>query len=705
MAHTDETIKYANSPMEPEEAFTLEDILAEYGGGRGNKLMRDVEQELNPLEQVRPKAEQPLPATPKAEAKPQPATDEEAEPKQKLKLKRKRKEPPPPEPEPEFPKEPTPITMKEMVNNTVTAVIEENREPILEPRRGLFSRKRLEETEQLYDSVTESEPEIAPEPMEPEPELSDAVLVHRIGWKRAKQTAPWALLLALLPTGALVAEQYGVVIPMWTGDLRFQSMALLGVLALLAILCRQVFGQVFRRLRSKRCTAELLAVLTLLSAMGDCVFCLTMEERTAVMPYGAVATLVMAFAQLGVLYEQRGMYDTFRAAAIDENPPYLVADTKKGACKQKGSVAGFYTAAQKSDAATWAQTILLPVVLVATAVFAGLSSVGQGRPVDFLLNWTAILGAGTTLALPLCWSLPWARLARHLQKTGCAVAGWYGAESVSHRRCMIVTDADLFPPGTMQLNGVKVYGEELRVVVSHAATMARAAGSGLERVFDSLLRSETGSYESLTDFSFYAEGGWSALIRGERVLMGTAPFMRKMDVRLPGDINLKTGIFLSVDKQLIAVFAVKYNAAENVDYALRIMRRSRITAILAVRDPNITPGLLQRKFHKGVRVLFPDITSRVALSEAENDRDLPRALLQREGLLPYAEVVVGSRRLCQTVRRAVLLSLLGSIVGALLAFYLVFLGEYGLLTPLALEAFLMLWTLPVLVMADRTRRY
>ena len=178
-----------------------------------------------------------------------------------------------------------------------------------------------------------------------------------------------------------------------------------------------------------------------------------------------------------------------------------------------------------------------------------------------------------------------------------------------------------------------------------------------------------------------------------------------MDVRLPSDINLKTGIFLAVDGALIAVFAVKYNPSENVDYALRMMRRSHITPILASRDPNITPLLLQRKFHKGVKVEYPDITARVALSEVEHDRDMPRALLLREGLLPYAEAVAGSRRLCQAVRRAVRLSLLGSIVGTLLAFYLVFLGSYDLLTPMTLELFLLLWTLPVLLMADWTKRY
>lgn len=399
------------------------------------------------------------------------------------------------------------------------------------------------------------------------------------------------------------------------------------------------------------------------------------------------------------------MYDTFRSASLDDEPPYLVTDTPQGACKQRGSVPGFYTAAMGDNGAVMWQAAFLPLVLAASVVFAGLSSLGQGRGDDFFLNWSAILAAGATFALPLGWGLAYGNLARHLQKAGCAVAGWSGAERISRRKKMILTDADLFPPGTIQLGGVKVFGEVLSVAVSHAASMARAAGSGLERLFDELLRSELGSYEEVSGFAFYEEGGWSGTIRGESILMGTASFMRKMDVRLPGDINLKTGLFLSVDRHLIAVFAVKYNASENVDFALRMMARSRVAPILAARDPNIVPELLRRKFHKGVKVEFPDLTARVALSEAEKDRGLPRALIFREGLLPYAETVVGSRRMCKAVRRCMAFSLLGSAVGTLLAFYLVFLGQYALLTPLALELFLLLWTLPVLLMVDWAGRY
>lgn len=689
-----------------EGEFSLEEILAEYGGSLEQQMLRNVEREMEPEPAPepapRPEPKKPAPPPEKPPA-PDPAIQAELarqEARDKLlaqavdleKLER------------ELPRSPRPISLEEVVGITVDAVMEEDQEPLLRPRRGLFSRRKLEETEELYPPP-EPEPEPEVEPIGPELDPADAAADYREEYKARKGVLTPSLLIALVPTALLGLERYGLTVPYWSGDAKMQSILLLACLAVVALLCRGVFAKGVSMLARKRCTSELLISISVLAAAADCAARLLIPERSDTMPYGPVTCLALVFAQWGISRESRGMYDTFRAAAMDDDPPYLVTDTEKGACKQRGSVPGFYTTAMRDDVAALWQTALLPVVLVASIVFAGLSSLGQERGSDFLLNWSAILAAGATFSLPLCWGLPWSRLARHLQKTGCAVAGWSGAERISRRRCMILSDADLFPPGTIQLNGVKVYGEELKKAVSYAATMARCAGCGLERLFDGLLRAELGHYEKADDFSFYEEGGYSGTIHGESVLLGTASFMRKMEVRLPGDINLKTGIFLAVDRQLTAVFAVKYNPAENVDFALRMMRRSHITPILAARDPNITPALLKRKFHKKVRVEYPDLTTRVALSEAVQDRDLPRALLFREGLLPYAETVAGSRRLCKAVRRAAALSILGSAAGTLLAFYLVFQRAYDLLTPLGLEAFLLLWTLPVLLMSDWTGRY
>ncbi len=704
MASKDEKQPYdllaGGTDVTPEGEFSLEEILAEYGGGR-QKLLRDVEQAAGGEPAVSAEPEKPAerpsrvdPGEPEGPVTPEPVrTPDQPEALAEL-LER------------ELPKAPHPVSLEEVVGSTVDAVMEEAQTagPLLKPRRGLFSRRRLEETEELY-GPPEPEPEPEEEPIGPEPDLLDAAEACRRTFRRRQASVPAAFLLALMPAAVLVAEAAGVEIPGWTGQLRLQAAVLLGCLAATALAARHVFVKAAETLGRRRLTGHALAALSAVVSAGDCAAALWLPERTAVPPYAAVSCMALAFALWGDMRERRGDYDMLRTAAVDDEPPYLVTEMEKGACKQRGAVPGFYTTARKGDVSSLWQTVFLPLILVASVVFAGLSSLGQGRRADFLLNWSAILAAGATFSLPLCWSLPWSRLARHLQKAGCAVAGWCGAERISHRRSMVVSDGDLFPPGTIQLNGVKVFGEELPRAVSYAATLARCAGCGLERLFDGLLRSEGGRYEKAEDFSFYQEGGYSAAIHGETVLLGTASFMRKMEVRLPSGINLKTGVFLAVDRQLTAVFAVKYNAAENVDFALRIMRRSHVTPILAARDPNVTPALLKRKFHKKVRVEYPSLSARVALSEAELDRGLPRALLFREGLLPYAETVVGSRRMCGAVRRGTGLSLLGSAAGTLLTYYLVSQSAYGLLTPLGLLVFLLLWTLPVLVMSDWVGRY
>ena len=444
--------------------------------------------------------------------------------------------------------------------------------------------------------------------------------------------------------------------------------------------------------------------LSALVSFADGVSRFFLPGRSDADGYAAVACLGLAVALWGCVRESRGWYDTCRTAALTENPPYLVTDTPQGACKQKGSLPGFYTAAAKDDLPLLWCTAILPVILVGTAVFAGLSSFGRGRGQDFLLSWSAILAAAASFALPLSFPLPFSSLARHLQRSGCAVAGWFGAERISAKRAMILTDADLFPPGSIRLNGIKVYGTALPDAVSYAAALARSSGSGLGRLFDGLVRSEGGTTLTTQDFSFYEEGGWAGTIRGESVLLGSASFLRKMDVRLPASLNLKTGLFLSVDRELAAVFAVKYHAVENVDWALRMLRRSRITPILASRDINITPALLQRKFQRKVKVQYPPLATRLALSEQEDGKGLPRALLLREGLLPYAETVTGSRRLCSAARRSTALGLLSSAAGTLLAYYLCMQQSFSLMGPVTMLVFLLLWLLPALLLTARAGR-
>ena len=621
-----------------DEDYTLEEILAEYGSSRQQKIMEEVERETAPAEPDTPKAPAPeQPSAPKpTETAPSPTPKsamalweeriaaaaleqdgeaplaDDSDPEEELRTDDG--------PEPEATRF---LSLEELVGTTVGAVMEEHHETLLKPKRGLFSRKRQEETEQLYDSMEAPEESVKPlteaESIGEEPELSEVASEEREAYKSRHRSLGFAFFTALVPIAAMAAEQYGVTVPFWTGDRQIQGVAMLACLLIELVLCWHVPVYAIRKLSEKRCVSALLVSLAVLAAVVDCALWLLVPGRGEALPYTAAAGLALCFAQWGISRESRGSYDSFRLASLDDHPPYLVTETPRGACKQRGDLRGFYTTAMRDDYASRLQTVFLPVIFMAALVFAGLISLGK--------------------------------------------------------------------------------------VSAYAAAAARAAGCGLERVFEGLAVGENAPRETAQDLSFYEQGGFGCTIHGESVLLGTASFLRKQDVRLPSNINLKTGIFLAIDHQLAAVFAVKYEASENVDYALRTLHRSRITPILAVRDPNITPALLKRKFYKKIKVEYPQLTDRVALSEAEEDRGLPRALLLREGLLPYAEAVVGSRRLRTAVRRATWLSLAGSAAGVLLTAYLVSLGKFDLLTPLSLTVFLLLWTLPVLLMSDWTGRY
>lgn len=137
---------------------------------------------------------------------------------------------------------------------------------------------------------------------------------------------------------------------------------------------RQVFAKAFGSLLQKRCTSELLAVVSAVVMAADCVARLVLPERSAVPCYAPVGCLALVFAMWGGARESRGLWDTFRMAATDDEPPYLVTETEKGACKQAGSVPGFYTTALRENTAAVWQNALMPVVLMASIVFAGLSS-------------------------------------------------------------------------------------------------------------------------------------------------------------------------------------------------------------------------------------------------------------------------------------------------------------------------------------------
>ena len=132
-------------------------------------------------------------------------------------------------------------------------------------------------------------------------------------------------------------------------------------------------------------------------------------------------------------------------------------------------------------------------------------------------------------------------------------------------------------------------------------------------------------------------------------------------------------------------------------------RSTRSSAAASRRCSPCAPALLKRKFGTDARAVYPTVSTRLALSEKDGEH--PYALLYREGLMPYAEIAVGSKRLVHAVRVAAVLSLGSSAMSALLAFYLTFVGAYSALTPVSMLLYLLLWALAALIEGFWADRY
>ena len=108
------------------------------------------------------------------------------------------------------------------------------------------------------------------------------------------------------------------------------------------------------------------------------------------------------------------------------------------------------------------------------------------------------------------------------------ITGTGGSAGVLLRR------GSLPPPGTVSLNGIKIFGDfSVEKVVGITATLIRDSGCGLEKIFHDLLRSQ----------GRCTAGAGSSALRGgrrvrrhpgsESVLVGSASFMHLMEVTLP----------------------------------------------------------------------------------------------------------------------------------------------------------------------------
>ena len=480
------------------------------------------------------------------------------------------------------------------------------------------------------------------------------------------------------------------------------SAAMLGLLLLQAVCSYDVCLSGVIALLRFRFDQYSMLFLALCAVVADAFFAVA-EGRT---PFCTVASILLLLALWGrdLLYDARRR--SLRAISNMDEPVPAIREEKAWhgydcIFRAPGDAEQFAVQLEMPDAGSRIMRVWAPVMTAVTLALSVLTSLRTGE--HFLWAWSAMLLASFPAGILIAYAKPFSALARRLYRAGAAIAGWQGARILSGEAGLIVEDADLFPPQNVTQGGMKLYGSRpAPMVIGYANAVVQTAGSGLVPLFEQMMHDQNGRRYTVDTFRRYEGGGLGATIRGDVVLMGSIAFMKLMRVRVPEGTRLKQAVYLSVNGELTAVFALNYAPAESVRAGLSaVLRAGSLVPVLATRDFMITPQFLKLRYKiPPEHIEFPIVEERARLSSQEIPRTGPQgALMARSSFASFAGSVVSARTLRGAAIIAMIVALAGSVLGTALMFFLTFLGSSFSASCWNLFLYTVLWLIPGLLTA------
>ena len=242
-----------------------------------------------------------------------------------------------------------------------------------------------------------------------------------------------------------------------------------------------------------RFTPDAMLVLTFLLCIADGFFCLQ-EVRV---PFCAAFCLEVSFS-IWAEYERRttemGQMDTLRRAnrlhRIAKAPDCY--EGRPGFYMTDGEVEDFMEAYQAPSAPQRAQNWACAVMFLACAAVGGLTFCLQGVSTA-LRTASACMLAAMPASAWICQTRPMSVLERRMHKLGVVLCGWRGVKAMSGSAVVPLTDLDLFPVGSVKINGMKFYRRaDSDQLIAYTAALMERADNALTPLFRQLLSSRNG---------------------------------------------------------------------------------------------------------------------------------------------------------------------------------------------------------------------
>ncbi len=713
--------------------FTLEDIMAEFGSEAPEQ---EENQEQPGAEAPVTVPEQPSQDTPEEDT-PQEEPAEEETPNPEAPQEEAVSEQEQPSKEPEQEASPAPVVEDDTIrlddlsqipapkwlNTTEAEPVDEEDDratrviPTVEEQEALLREKAPEEASeeapQTFRMHTENIP--TPQPIPFRSRLSDLKRklvagpekryydLTEVGLVRVQIALFLNLLIVVLCAGGTGLYAMGMVM---SSRLRLMVFSQILAMMISALLGCYVLMDGIVDLFTGKFSLNSMLFLTLAACAADAVFCL----RELRVPCCAAFCLEMTFALWNRSMRrstEMGQMDTLRKASrldgIVKVPEYF--GSRAGILRTEGRVEDFmdnYAKRTGPEKALNIYALLSFLLCIGIAVLAG---VRHDMSLAIQVFSTSMLVAVPASAF-VSQSRPAAILERRMHMVGTVICGWQGVKKLCGKASFPLWDRDLFPVGSMKLNGVKFFNDaEPEQVIAAAASLMAVNGGSLEPVLTQLRKSRGGREYPVEEFQAHSDG-LRGLVNGQEIFLGSVQYLKDQGVEIGEDALIPQAVYCALDGQLAAVFAINYNRTKSAAAGLVTLNSYRkIRPLVLSRNFMIDSQLIREKFGlRAKRFDFPDREIREGLEEFTPDPETTAAALTTQlNLASAAYAVTGSRTLRTSCRFGMFIHIFAGIVGLLIMAALAYLGDLQLLSPVNVLLYQAVWMVPGVLITEWAR--
>lgn len=304
------------------------------------------------------------------------------------------------------------------------------------------------------------------------------------------------------------------------------------------------------------------------------------------------------------------------------------------------------------------------------------------------------------------------KLCKKIRRSGAMVSGYKAIKEMAKVNSIMVDSSDLFPAGTVVLEGVRTYGgdDEDECMKLTVALLTKVGGT-LSDVMGQIAQDDLEQLPEVSNIVYEDEYGVTASVDGKKMLIGNRTLLLNHNVLAPERDEVikytaegKKVIFVAIENRLRAMLILSYKTDKRKATELKRLEENGISILIRSTDPNITLNMVSMMFDiskSSINIIAGDLGQDYN-SLVNTTIRKENAFVATKGRIESLMAVISS---CASQKSVVSLIVAVQVVGIILGLTLITIltvsQEFSLLSSLNLLAYQIFWVLASLLISRR----